>query len=908
MQVSISETEKLELIQGFNVKMIEAVVKAHPYTNEKTLEQLNLLKEKINSKPIEYCPVIINMLKTCSFSLDFILLCLKFIIDICTTYNKTEPFNKEYMLLFTICFEVIKTLKNDFIMKDFLSYYVPLNQTNHYMHSFIGEKYSKENNFDLAYNHLLMACSLEQSETSYLNLMIFLFKSKKDLLCIEVGKKCIEKFPTNHSFHNNVSISLLNLKRYDESLIYALKALEFCPNNNIQKSIMHSNLSICYDRIMYYEQSYREIDIAISLNPKNKSPVFSKLMNDLYKEVSYENRFYHINNHKNAVKLLEKTKNYTFQAFDDEMTNIGIISGDFILNHPVYFFMRTFLENYNKKLFNVKLYSTKNYNINFENLVDVSNMENDDISDLIYNDRIQILIDLSGVSSGHKLEVLKNKPAPVQITYCGYPATTGLEEIDYRISDEICEVDTKISQDYHTEKLLLMKNCFLCYSYYSFPEIEENIPGDFLILSCYNKINKISKTTLDLFDKILKRFKNVKIAFNSSGFRYEELRNKLLSNFSKKLQKRIFFIDSNNLSTTDHMKTYNQVNIHIDTTPYSGTTTTCEALSMGVPTLTVYDTEKCFHVTNVTTSILKNSDLDFYVCDSQENLMDKIEFLLNKPKEYWNDFKQTVRNKFFNGYVCNKDLYLKNFTDLLLETVDKNKEKLFEKYINKFTNPVYSPTNLEDLCCVIVEPRNHPYLKSVLRNISYFTKHYPIIWFHSEENKDFLHEEDFQHVIKIKLCKANLTLEDYNTYLTSPEFWKGFSHKRVLIFQTDTCMFREGIEDFLKYDYIGAPWPPGFINSLIGRDLICGNGGFSLRNPSLMVEICETKVKTLDQEDLFFSSSVYEMSETNPQIVLPKSMEEASFFSSETVLNIDTMAFHAAYKYHKITDLKKFLK
>ena len=160
---------------------------------------------------------------------------------------------------------------------------------------------------------------------------------------------------------------------------------------------------------------------------------------------------------------------------------------------------------------------------------------------------------------------------------------------------------------------------------------------------------------------------NVKFLYKTKALINLNIRKEFLNKFDKKVQNRIMIIPCT-LSHYQHLETYNQADIAIDSWPYSGTTTSCESLSMGCPVLSLYDSVTYFHAQNVTCSILKNSDLDFYVCSSTEEIIDKIKILEDKPLEFWKNQKQETRNKFLNGKFTNKELYMKNiqklFTDL----------------------------------------------------------------------------------------------------------------------------------------------------------------------------------------------------------------------------------------------------
>ena len=373
--------------------------------------------------------------------------------------------------------------------------------------------------------------------------------------------------------------------------------------------------------------------------------------------------------HNNFYDSIRRNPNYKHN-WDDKFINLGFISGDFI-NHPVEHFISTFLNNFDNKKFNVICYSQTPVTVQKIGNTIVKNVQGfveKRLSDLVNSDNIHILFDLSGHTAHNRLDVFANRPSPIQITYIGYPFTTGLKEMDYRFSDLICEVDTNISQKYHSEKLILLPNCFTCYNPINvYPTITNN-DDNYFNIGCFNRLNKVTDRVKSLFNKILLLYPNVKFLFKNKSFRDNDLFETFKESFDESVRSRLISLKFTE-TTTDHLLTYNMIDITIDSFPYSGTTTSCESLLMGVPVLTIYDTKNALHITNVTTSILKNSDLSEYVCESEGQLIEKVGYLsVNKPD------KSNVRSKFLNGYVCNTSVYMENIQNVISDLYNKHRQ------------------------------------------------------------------------------------------------------------------------------------------------------------------------------------------------------------------------------------------
>ena len=200
---------------------------------------------------------------------------------------------------------------------------------------------------------------------------------------------------------------------------------------------------------------------------------------------------------------------------------------------------------------------------------------------------------------------------------------------------------------------------------------------------------------------------------------------------------------------------------------------------------------------------------------------------------------------------------------------------------------------------VIVEPREHEFLVPVVNNIIDNVPEYTKIQiFHGTKNLDYI-KKHFGNQIKsnkiilTNLNVENLTIKDYNLLLTSSNFWNNIDGEHILIFQTDSCMCSKSInkiEDFLKYDYVGAPWKdPNYPNN-------GGNGGFSLRKKSKMLEIITNHKYNNENEDLYFSK----YSNNLPSRELLKS------FSVETLLyNSTPIGIHKPWDWLNKNELNK---
>jgi hypothetical protein len=216
-------------------------------------------------------------------------------------------------------------------------------------------------------------------------------------------------------------------------------------------------------------------------------------------------------------------------------------------------------------------------------------------------------------------------------------------------------------------------------------------------------------------------------------------------------------------------------------------------------------------------------------------------------------------------------------------------KKLWKNHIRKlstmFNNYIPSIYKNNKYNALIAEFRIDYDLETVVKNVMYFLNESTsnIKWglyiVHSMDNESHIHRM-FNHLSDVHLIKYpyhNTTITDYNNLLKSEEFWNKIDSENILVFQTDSCILRHGIDDFLLYDYIGAPW------SKLKEGEFVGNGGFSLRKKSSMLDVIENQNTTqILAEDIFFSKYI----DNKP------SFEIAGNFSVEDVYNTNPFGLH----------------
>ena len=362
---------------------------------------------------------------------------------------------------------------------------------------------------------------------------------------------------------------------------------------------------------------------------------------------------------------------------------IGFISGDFRF-HAVSFFMSPLFENYDKLKFEIHLFSTQpreKYDKVTEMFIeqtdkwhDISKTGFKDVTNLIKKEEISVLFDLGGyTNAGVPIKIFGFRPAPVQISYCGYPNTTGLKSIDYRITDKICEPDD--AQNYYSEKLFKIDGCFLCYQPYSevVPECSfENPHGRQIVFGSFNNLSKITPKTIKLWRDVLNAVPGSKIVLKDKYLNDPKLREITVSRFMENgiSADRIIAL-SFNFVVKEHYAQYNNIDIALDTFPYNGTTTTCEALYMGVPVITMLGDR---HASRVSASLLNAVGLGEFVAKDENEFVKIAADLAGNPQKL-TEIKQNLRERMQNSPLMDKKSFTRKWQNAVMKMIDEVKSE-----------------------------------------------------------------------------------------------------------------------------------------------------------------------------------------------------------------------------------------
>ncbi len=440
-----------------------------------------------------------------------------------------------------------------------------------------------------------------------------------------------------HYLEANIYDKLEDYPKEYETLQKLLSLLDFY--NPEEKAVFAEtcrNIVILCDKMYFWEEAIKKASLFIKLKCDDK---FSRdLMEDMLLHANaLENfsaedfRAFH-EMYKDVFNIRAIVP-FPKRFYDHEKIRVGYLSSDFY-KHVVMVFARSLLQ-LDENTFQIYCYAdvkkpddfTKHFRSTVKNWRDINYLTDAEAAKLIRDDEIDILVDLNGHSGDSRLPVAAYRPATVQISGIGDMNSTGLDCFDYFLSDVHAAGNPEVMKEFFTEKIIKLPHSHICYQPFAEPEAAIFPPctkNGYITFGCFNNFGKITDSILATWKRILDAVPNSRLILKSKFFAKVGVKNfnaKRMKNFGFDLR-RVEFRGY----TDKYPHDYNDVDIALDPFPYTGITTTCDALFMGVPVVSRYGDK---HGTRLGLSILNNVGLYELAVDSYDEYVKRAVALAN---------------------------------------------------------------------------------------------------------------------------------------------------------------------------------------------------------------------------------------------------------------------------------------
>ena len=444
------------------------------------------------------------------------------------------------------------------------------------------------------------------------NLGVALNEQGKPEEAIAECHRAIELQPTFPEALNNLGNALMSVGRFDEAVAAFHRALELQP----ELAGAHSNLGNALKeqgRIWEALDAYRH---ALQIQPQDPS-VQSNLLLGLHYLPDGDAEFIFREHCRwgeiHAAPLAKRVVRHANDPNPARRLRVGYLSRDF-REHSVAFFFENLLASHHREHVEVICYSdctgadavTLRMRKHAAEWRTITGLADAQVADLIREDGIDLLVDLAGHTDRNRLLVLARRPAPVQVTCLGYPDTTGMNAVDYRLTDAHAD-PPGATERFHIEQLVRLPDCAWCFRPSDDAPPVSTLPvlhSGHITFGCFNTRPKITEEMFAIWAEILLRAPGSRLLLKNLGFRDPsvQMRARALLEKAGVAPARVELIGRVS-DFAEHLTCYGRVDIALDTFPYHGTTTTCEALWMGVPVITLAGKT---HASRVGVSLLEN--------------------------------------------------------------------------------------------------------------------------------------------------------------------------------------------------------------------------------------------------------------------------------------------------------------
>ena len=515
--------------------------------------------------------------------------------------------------------------------------------------------------------------------------------------------KAIQLNPDYAAAYANRGHALRKLDRLDEAVVSYDKAIQIRPDyaeaysnrGNALRDLGQLNEAVAsYDESIRLKPDYAEAyfnrgNALVELGQLHEAieslekaiqikPDYTKAYSNLLMALNYSESPGAIDYlemaHKFGDIVTKKTKT-DFSTYRcppiSERLRVGFVSGD-LRKHPVGFFLESILSSIDSSKFELIAYPTvskadalsERIKPLFSKWEPIYDRKDEDAARLIHEDGIHVLLDLAGHTADNRLPVFAYKPAPVQVSWLGYFATTGLNEMNYLLGDP--HVTPPGNDEQFTEEVWRLPETRWCYTS---PDVDvdvSNLPSldnAYITFGCFNNLSKINDKVVELWAKILGAIPNSRLFLKAKQFGDSSVREGVVHRLTVLgIKPELLRIEG----PDDHrgyFAAYNRVDITLDPFPFTGGTTSVESLWMGVPVLTLAGDSL---VSRQGVGVLMNAGLPDWIAYNEEEYLAKAMHFASDPDKLAG-LRAELRSQVMASPLFDAARFARNFEDALLE-------------------------------------------------------------------------------------------------------------------------------------------------------------------------------------------------------------------------------------------------
>ncbi len=485
---------------------------------------------------------------------------------------------------------------------------------------------------------------------------------------VDCYRKALEIKPDYVEARNNMGNALKELGRLNDAIVCYRQAIKIKPDYGEA----HYNMGNTFQSLGQINEAIDCYQTALEIG-KKQGIKLARINSNLLLGLNYYSGFSkeaiftkHREWEKNIGNPVLSREPASADARQNTSLRVGYVSPDF-RTHSVAYFFEPLLVSHDSKVVEVYCYYNNNdVDSTTQRLKDASdhwrsiiNLSDEEVVSLIRQDHIDILVDLAGHTAKNRLPVFTYKPAPIQVTWLGYPNTTGLSNMDYRFTDDIADPVGEADQ-WCTEELIRLPNGFLCYEGDDQIDFEPTLPcreRGYVTFGSFNNVIKTNLEVIKLWAKLLKAVPGSHLLLKSNQLVDKEIELNFLELFEKQgIDKDRLEIYAGLPEKKDHLALYSKIDIGLDPFPFNGVTTTCEALWMGVPTVTLLGDR---HPGRVCASILNHIGLREFVAKDLESYVEIAVQYAKNPKRLA-IIRQELRARMKVSKLCDQPTFARS--------------------------------------------------------------------------------------------------------------------------------------------------------------------------------------------------------------------------------------------------------